>query len=294
MKQLLLFSCLALFTAANLQPKPKKFKLPKAYVYVPSGTCTIAGESKSIQGFYMQATEVTNLEYREFLHDLQAQGRTADYKKARIRPEGWKLPGTYMEPMAEHYHQHPAYNDYPVVNITQEGARLYCEWLTEKLKADDPDAYVQVRLPVEAEWIYAAAGGKAGMPYPHGYYLRDSKGQFQYNFRVLGDEAIHRNPQTGEMEVRKNTDKRSPAPLNAGTFATAPARSYSPNDYGLYNTSGNVAEMLAEPGRTKGGCFRSTGYDIRIDAEDEFAGFTDASPFIGFRPVVSVVGKKEE
>ncbi len=58
--------------------------------------------------------------------------------------------------------------------------------------------------------------------------------------------------------------------------------------------SGNVAETLAEPGRTKGGCFNRTGYDIRIDAPDEFAGFTGASPFIGFRPVITVLEKKEK
>ena len=290
MKQLFLLACLALFTSAFINQPPKKFKVPKAFVYVPSGTFTPqTGDPVTIQGFYMMATEVSNLDYKEFLHDLRKTGRTAEYEKAKVRPEGWKIPGAYMEPMEKNYHQHPAYNDYPVVNITQEAAQLYCDWLTQKIQANNPNAHVRVRLPLETEWMYAAQGGKDGMPYPHGYYVRNGKGRFLYNFRPVGDESIHRDRKTGKLTIKK---QRGPA-ASTGSFGPAPAESYVPNDYGLYNMSGNVAEMLADAGRTKGGCFNSTGYDIRIDASDEFSGFTENSPFIGFRPVLTLVGKKK-
>ena len=52
--------------------------------------------------------------------------------------------------------------------------------------------------------------------------------------------------------------------------------------------SGNAAEMLLEKGSTKGGRWNSTGYHVRIDAEDEYADWEDPSPYIGIRPVVVV------
>ena len=47
--------------------------------------------------------------------------------------------------------------------------------------------------------------------------------------------------------------------------------------------------MLAEPGRTKGGSWASSGYYIRIDAEDEYAGFTEPRREIGFRYFVEII-----
>jgi len=293
MKNLFLLCCLVLFSAAFVQA-PKKIKLPKAYVYIPSGQLEQDGKSLSIQGFFMQATEVSNLEYREFLHDLQANNRVQDYEKACVRPEGWNIPGAHMEPFVQHYHQNAAFEDYPVVNISREAVLLYCEWLEEKLGAKFPGATIEVRLPSEMEWMYAARAGHAGSPYPHGYVLRDTKGEFLYNFRRVGDESIHRNPETGEMEVKKGALASMSANLHGGTGFIGPvqAKSFAPNDFGLYHMSGNVAEMVAEAGRTKGGCFNSTGYDIRVDGPDEFAGFTGASPFIGFRPLITLIEKK--
>jgi formylglycine-generating enzyme required for sulfatase activity len=292
MKQLFLLCCLVLFSVSATVP-PKKIKLPKAYVYIPSGQLEQDGKQLAIQGFFMQATEVTNLHYREFLAALERQGRTADLEKARVRPEGWNLPGAHMEPFAEHYHQHPAFENYPVVNITREAALLYCAWLEETLQARHPDEVIKVRLPSETEWMYAARAGHKDVSYPHGNYLRNSKGQFLYNFRRFGDESIHRNPETGEIEVKKDALKKMAANVHAGTnFGPAPAKSFFPNDFDLYHMSGNVAEMVAEIDHTKGGCFNSTGYDIRIDAPDEFAGVTGASPFIGFRPLITLLEKK--
>ncbi len=47
--------------------------------------------------------------------------------------------------------------------------------------------------------------------------------------------------------------------------------------------------MLAEAGQTKGGSWASTGYYIRIDAEDEYAGITKPDPRIGFRYFVEII-----
>ena len=60
------------------------------------------------------------------------------------------------------------------------------------------------------------------------------------------------------------------------------AKSLYPNPYGLYNMSGNMAEMVYERGVAYGGSYRDPGYDIRIDSEKPY----DApSPLIGFRVI---------
>ena len=52
--------------------------------------------------------------------------------------------------------------------------------------------------------------------------------------------------------------------------------------------SGNAAEMLITKGRTKGGSWGSSGYYVRIDAEDEFKDFT-SSPYVGFRYFMEII-----
>ena len=53
--------------------------------------------------------------------------------------------------------------------------------------------------------------------------------------------------------------------------------------------SGNVSEMLANPGRTIGGSWLSSAYYLQIDADDEFAGWEKPSPMIGFRFFMEVI-----
>ena len=60
------------------------------------------------------------------------------------------------------------------------------------------------------------------------------------------------------------------------------AKGHYPNDFGLYNVCGNVAEMVAERGIAYGGSYLDPGYDIRIDSEKRYDG---PSPLIGFRVI---------
>jgi formylglycine-generating enzyme required for sulfatase activity len=81
-----------------------------------------------------------------------------------------------------------------------------------------------------------------------------------------------------------------------GAFTTTKVDAYNPNDYGLYNMSGNVAEMIwkfkTNTAGTKGGSWYSDVDHVKISAEDEYEGEIDASPFIGFRPVFTAKKSK--
>ena len=51
---------------------------------------------------------------------------------------------------------------------------------------------------------------------------------------------------------------------------TAQVSSYYPNSFGLYNVCGNVAEMVAEKGKAKGGSWKSFGGEVRIESVEYF------------------------
>jgi len=243
----------------------KKLNLP-GFQLIPSGeliTNFKSNEKQKIETFFMHEAEVTNIAYREFLAGLKADNRLEDLAKAQINPKGWN-----NEPFEKTYHIHSAYDDYPVVNVSHEGAQLYCKWLEGKLQSLNEGRYeIQISLPSKAQWMYAAYGGNQFAPYPWGtHYIRNKDGLILANFRRLGDESIRRNEETGELEVI-NLERPD---LNKAQLRTihmmAPSTSYLPNPYGLYNMSGNVAEMLSQAKHAKGGSWSSTGYDIRIDA----------------------------
>lgn len=289
---LLIFAFLSssfLFEKKSKHPFGKKFKVPKTYTYIPSGTLLTQNKTKiSIFHFFMSKTEITNLEYNEFLADLKKHGKTKTYEIAKQHPEKWRERSvSFGEPFVENYSTHPSYEDYPVLTISKKGAELYCQWLTEKLQSKYPKHKVSFRLPTEHEWVYAARAGRDHVPYPWGgYYLRNSKGCFLANFREIGAGSIHYDRKNDKYEVMIDPLRKSSMPVSV--------KSYFPNDFGLYNMVGNAAEMIStksltsEGSRTKGGCFDSTGFDITIEAQDEFDGWKEPSPFIGFRTIMDV------
>jgi formylglycine-generating enzyme required for sulfatase activity len=152
---------------------------------------------------------------------------------------------SFNEPMTENYFWHPAYDDYPVVGITWQQANAFNVWRTQLMNDwlnMGGDAFInRFRLPTEAEWEYASRGGLDLAPYPWGGpYIRNRQGCFLGNFKPL-----HGN----------YTDD--------GGFHTVPVDSYSPNDYGLYQMSGNVAEWTST-------AFDESVYDFEHDLNPEY------------------------
>ncbi len=264
---------------------PKQFlskkqlkQFEKSYAYVPSGTLMLDKDREiSVHGFYIFKTEISNLDYMEFIAHTKTEGDTDLLEKIQISPENWK-----QEAYEENYHVHPAYEEYPVLNINHEAAEAYCNWLSKMLanSYDIDHSKISVRLPTKEEWMYAAHGGHQLAPYPWGgYYIRNAKGCTLANFNQnIGTASITFNQENGKYEVVKQKHLQ-------GALVPSPVKSYFPNDYGLYNMSGNVAEMIDEQGIAMGGSWKSTGYDIRIQAEYKY---NTPTPYVGFRPIVII------
>jgi formylglycine-generating enzyme len=135
---------------------------------------------------------------------------------------------SYNEPMTRNYFNHPSFDNYPVVGINWRQATAFCIWRTRfkndfnrmNAKFDDED----FRLPTEAEWEYGARGGHDNSPYPWGGpYLRNARGCILANFKPM----------------------RGNYPEDGGLY-TVKADAYFPNDFGLYNMAGNVAEWCSD------------------------------------------------
>jgi formylglycine-generating enzyme required for sulfatase activity len=168
--------------------------------------------------------------YNQFGELVEANDRSAFIMRDQVNvyPDtlAWISDFTYSfnEPWTEMYFWHPGFDEYPVVGVTWKQATAFAVWRTQLLnnflRSKGQPEVMKYRLPSEAEWEYAARGGLNQNLYPWGgLYTRNDKGCFLANFKPLrgryGDDG--------------------------GMYSMTVA-SFSPNDFGLYDMSGNVAE----------------------------------------------------
>ena len=102
--------------------------------------------------------------------------------------------------------------DHPAIHASWNDALAFCSW-------------TGARLPTEAEWEYAARGGLVGRPFPWGAELEPGG---EHRMNVFQGRFPLEN--TGED----------------GYLGTAPVDAFAPNDYGLFNTTGNVWEWCSD------------------------------------------------
>lgn len=269
--------------------RDQKFSLKKAltdsYKFVPSGNVVMDGDTISVQAFYIYEKEVTNQDYREFLMDLKNKGDSEKLKIAQIDSASWNsLHGGENNAYVKYYHVHPAYNAYPVVNVSFEAAQLYCKWLGEKYDEKyGVKGKFLFRLMEKAEYIRACRGD-SDATYAWGTHsLNNSKGKAMCNFTRLSGEHIHRNAEKNTYEIKiLNTLSESVS----GVDILAQSKSYWPNEFKVYNLNGNAAEMIAVKGTAMGGSWKDTGYDVRIESERSYSG---PNPMTGFRVVITSV-----
>ena len=195
-----------------------------------------------LDGFFMDATEVTNEEFGSF---VQATGYVTVAERKPTREE---FPNAAVEnlvagsvvfsppprpvPLDDHYQwwsyvpganwRHPdgpgsdlkGREKFPVVHIAYEDAAVYAKWAGK-------------RLPTEAEFEFAARGGLTGKPYAWGDELKPGgkwpANIYQGKFPVKGGDS-------GED----------------GFKGIAPVAQFRPNGYGLFDVGGNVWEWTSD------------------------------------------------
>ena len=118
-------------------------------VFIEGGTFTMGSTTENVyfewnntprqvtvSSFYMDQTEVSNLDYLEYIHWLnRVYGSEYPEMVDRALPDTlvWRNSLSYNEPMVEIYFRHPAYRDYPVVGVTWLQANEYALWRSDRV-----------------------------------------------------------------------------------------------------------------------------------------------------------------
>ena len=247
-------------TVPNSTPAPTP--APQEMVWIPGGEFSMGSEASceslcelpgivrdaqpihrvAVDAFWMDAHEVTNAQFAAF---VAATGYITVPEKAPTKeefpnapPENLVAASTVFTPTPEpvkldNYFQWWAYipgadwrhptgpasnlegrEKFPVVQITWPDATAYAKWAGK-------------RLPTEAEWEFAARGGRSGELYTWGNELKPG-GKFQANLYQGKFPVVDQD--TGEDGFR----------------GIAPVAQFPPNPYGLYDMAGNVWEWCAD------------------------------------------------
>lgn len=90
----------------------------------------------TVSSFYLDETEVRNLDYVEYLFWINRVFGTdypEVYRQALPDTLVWRTQLAFNEPYVEYYLRHPAYRDYPVVGVSHVQASDYCNWRTDRV-----------------------------------------------------------------------------------------------------------------------------------------------------------------
>jgi formylglycine-generating enzyme required for sulfatase activity len=168
--------------------------------------------------FLMAKYPVTVADFKKFVNETgyrttaERQGWGwvySDSKKHWVKKSGvsWKNPGAKL------------WDDHPVTLVSYQDAEAFCDWLSQR---ENRKYYI----PTEAQWEYAARGGKDGKRFPWGDEYPDSK-------------------------KANLADRRSELPwadrtIDDGYAGTSPVGQYDPNGFWLYDMVGNVWQFCAD------------------------------------------------
>lgn len=183
---------------------------PENMVYIPGGLFQMGSalisnagpiHSVSLDPFYIDKTEVTNSQW----HSCVDAGLCDP-------------PQLLTDYNAQPYYNEPAYDEYPVVNVTWHQAAAFCEWRG-------------ARLPTEAEWEMAARWDEANQvsnTYPWGNEWQPENANY--------------------CDTSCPLASRSSTSYNDGYPLTAPVGSYPDgiSHFGVLDMAGNVAEWTAD------------------------------------------------
>lgn len=89
----------------------------------------------TVSSFYMDETEVSNSNYREYLYWLKRVYKSypEEYQNALPDTLVWREELAYNEPLVEYYFRSPGFDDYPVVGVNWLQANKYCTWRTDRV-----------------------------------------------------------------------------------------------------------------------------------------------------------------
>ena len=190
---------------------------------------------------FMDQSEISNVHWLEFLAYLQ-EHQPEQYAANLPDTAVWASELSTNDSYIANYLRYPGFHYFPVVGVSYQQAVSFCAWRSKivtahfaqnkKNKYKDYTIEFVFSLPSAKQWEQAAS---ANSDDPYGFVSLKPRLAKQYSHRA-------------------NYNKGS-SPENT-IFITEYILAYPPNDLGLYNMIGNVAEMVAEEGIAKGGSWK--------------------------------------
>lgn len=211
-------------TAQRLPPKPDQpWKNSLDMRYVPVGEVHFA---------------TTETRVKDFAAFVQATGYDAEGGMYSLQKDGfkqhnhtWKNPGFSQSP------------EHPVVGVSWEDAKYFCEWLTRKERSEGALTAVQFyRLPTDREWSDAAGFVNEIGATPE---ERSEKVKaFAWGAGLLRNNAVN----FAGSEARTGAPNGWPTipGYQDAAVRTSVAPSYGPNARGIYDLGGNVWEWCQD------------------------------------------------
>jgi len=168
-----------------------------------------------VRSFAIDPYEVTVERFSKFIEETKHRTEAEKWGWSGvfdIQKQDWKpVNGATFKEVAGPGSKPSAPND-PVTHVSYNDAEAFCSW-------------AKGRLPTEAEWEYAARGGREGEIYPWGNQLRpDGKPAANWWQGVFPSKLTKED----------------------GFLSRAPVGRFKPNRYGLYDMIGNVWEWNAD------------------------------------------------
>jgi formylglycine-generating enzyme required for sulfatase activity len=277
---------------------------------------------------YVMYAEVTNKEYNYFLFDLEDRHETDLYNKCTFDLSGYprSTRDFYMRyhrfstkkrtKRSEWRDSTMGFNDYPAINISYESAVEYCKWLTIQYNENPKKKKfkkVLFRLPTLKEWQIAAlgydkfqswnllenkvetliprdtsrlemlAGDRHIIPVTDRVLYPWYKAYY-YRYRAINSKNCY----LGNFYITKPVHCPANNPAYDGFALAGQVAMYFPNNIGLYDVCGNVAEMIDEKGRACGGSWKDIPEHSTIRSTKAYSGPEES---VGFRVFMEVIEK---
>ena len=208
-----------------------------------------------VDAFYMDAYEVTNAQYKEFVDSNPQWGKDQIPSKYH--------DGNYLKHWTGNSHGR---GDHPVVYVSWYAAMAYAEWADK-------------RLPTEAEWERAARGGLAGKKYPWGDSINSSNAA--YNVGGTADVGTYLPNNYGLYDMAGNVWEWCLDEYQEDYYKISPLRNPIARMNSLTNITSNFTN-IKDKRVLRGGSWTSNPRSLRVaDRRGNFPTFTNS--YFGFR-----------